>query len=202
MPTLPSEDITDRINSIRLHPRLSVSTAFDVGGFALINIMNNAADTIQGLKNVLSEVFSGSFLLVGVGNAMRGDDAAGPMLVEMLNDTPGIDCLDTGVAPENYCEQIARHGARTVILVDAMDFNGNPGEVRIFSPGEISSPGISTHGISLAPVCEYLKERFDPRIYIIGIQAVTAGFDEKPGAATLNTIDKLARVIKEFNADA
>ena len=48
------------------------------------------------------------------------------------------------MAPENYLEKIVKTQPETVLFIDAINFNGDPGEVRIFNPEEIAAGGLST----------------------------------------------------------
>ncbi len=47
-------------------------------------------------------------VILTVGNSMMGDDGAGPLLAEMMQQNPVADwiVIDGGSAPENYVHQI------------------------------------------------------------------------------------------------
>ena len=69
-------------------------------------------------------------LVVGCGNLLRGDDAAGPVLVRVLADRdlpPGVRLVDGGTAGMDVA--FAMRGARRVILVDASNVGVEPGLV-------------------------------------------------------------------------
>ncbi len=74
--------------------------------------------------------------MVGCGNLIRGDDAAGPVLVRLLADRQlpdGVRLIDGGTAGMDVA--FAMRGARRVIVVDASRIGVEPGTVHRV-PGE------------------------------------------------------------------
>ncbi|MEZ5115901.1 MAG: hydrogenase maturation protease [Candidatus Nanopelagicales bacterium] len=75
-------------------------------------------------------------LVVGCGNLIRGDDAAGPVLVRLLAERgvpAGVRLVDGGTAGMDVA--FAMRGARRVIVVDASRIGVEPGTVHRV-PGE------------------------------------------------------------------
>lgn len=69
-------------------------------------------------------------LVVGCGNLIRGDDAAGPVLVRRLADRgvpPRVRLLDAGTAGMDV--GFAMRGMRRVVVVDASRVGVDPGTV-------------------------------------------------------------------------
>lgn len=122
------------------------------------------------IRDELRGVLTGRVCLLGVGNRLRGDDGAGPALVERLAARTGAVCVDGGSAPENHVEKVARLEPEVVLLADAADFGGAPGDARLFTPGELDGGGLSTHGLSLDLCCRYLAARGVARVLLLGIQ--------------------------------
>ena len=127
-------------------------------------------------------------LIVGVGNLLKGDDAAGIMLMERLKGVITAPFLDCGVAPENYLEKIVSIAPHTVIILDAVDLDQTPGTIRIMKAGEIAQGGISTHSLSLRMFFDYLNTRLEAiNIFLLGIQpqsvALGEGLSEKVNTA-------------------
>jgi hydrogenase 3 maturation protease len=151
--------------------------------------------------NALPGLLEGTVMYVGVGNRMRGDDAAGPLVIDALGKDAGIGCIDAGVAPENYAEWIARETPGTVVIIDSMAFGERAGEIRVFAPEELCEADISTHG-GLRPVCEYLAARGVPRIYIVGVQASGADLGELPCEDVRRAVEVLVNAIKDMREHA
>lgn len=77
-----------------------------------------------------------STVIVGCGNLIRGDDAAGPVLVRQLADRPlpdGVRLIDGGTAGMDVA--FAMRGAQRAIVVDASRVGVEPGTVHRV-PGE------------------------------------------------------------------
>lgn len=68
--------------------------------------------------------------MVGCGNLLRGDDAAGPILVRLLADydlPEGVRLIDGGTAGMDIA--FAMRGAQRVVVVDASSIGVEPGTI-------------------------------------------------------------------------
>ncbi len=112
-------------------------------------------------------------LILCIGNQEGGDDGIGPYIADRLKNQPTSDMvLDCGTTPENYTGIIKRHKPKTLILIDATEMNLSPGEMRIIPKEKLGTMHISTHGIPLSILIQYLEQEV-PRIIFIGIQPKT-----------------------------
>lgn len=76
---------------------------------------------------------------MGCGNLLRGDDAAGPVLVRLLaekNLRPGVRLIDGGTAGMDVA--FAMRGARRVIIIDASAIGVEPGTVHEVPGSELT----------------------------------------------------------------
>ncbi|MFC1624247.1 hydrogenase maturation protease, partial [Candidatus Omnitrophota bacterium] len=85
---------------------------------------------------------------------------------------------DAGVTPENYTGVIRRSKPDIIIIVDAVYFDGAPGEIRLFLGEDLRSGKISTHDVSPKLLIEYLRSSTDAEIYILGIRPRSNKFGE------------------------
>ena len=71
-------------------------------------------------------------LVLGLGNRLMADDAAGPLVIEGLQTTPleNVRLCDGGTAGMNLLPEIEDCDA--IIAVDAARFGAEPGTVRVF----------------------------------------------------------------------
>ncbi len=100
------------------------------------------ADVIELLK----PGSSGPLLVITVGNLLRSDDGVGPYIAEQAKRPKnGIIILDSGERPEDILWQAIEIRPQRVLIIDAADFAGGPGEVRIIPAESIPENPISTH---------------------------------------------------------
>jgi hydrogenase 3 maturation protease len=118
----------------------------------------------------------GRVAIVGVGNRLRGDDAAGPELIRRLESSQlaildsELFLIDVGEVPENFLQKIAGHKPDVILLVDAVNFQRSPGSVEIIELDAVGEQGLSTHHVSLKLAMMYLKEETEADVFILGIQ--------------------------------
>lgn len=145
--------------------------------------------SVQALP-VLGELLARDWLLVGVGNEMRGDDAFGPLLARSLI-REGLPALDAGTAPENVTGAVRARAPSVVVLADAVDFGGLPGEVRLLEPGSLAAGGSTTHDAGLGLLAAFLEAELGCRVVLLACQPARTGFGEPPGPATEQAVDAL-----------
>ncbi len=109
-----------------------------------------------------------------MGNDMRGDDSAGPIVAEKLasivDKNPNIMVINAGTVPENYTGLIRTESPTHIIFIDAVEMNLKPGTLRLVQGHEIANYSISTHAMPLSFMIKYLKSFSDADIILIGIQ--------------------------------
>lgn len=116
-------------------------------------------------------------LLIGVGNPLRGDDAAGRLTAKLIRSR---NCLAFRVIEhdgEGASLMEAWAGAQTVIVVDALSSDLPPGTICRFDAAEKSlQPKLfqdSTHSFGLQEAVELSRalDRLPRHLIIYGIQA-------------------------------
>ncbi|WP_413494185.1 hydrogenase maturation peptidase HycI [Morganella psychrotolerans] len=144
----------------------------------------------------MSEITAKNVMLA-VGNSMMGDDAAGPMLYDLMQENPvdGWIAINGGSAPENVAHQVRALKPERLLIVDAADIGLNPGEIRIIDPDDIAEMFImSTHNLPLNFLIDQLKEDIDEVIFL-GIQPDLVAFympvNEKVTIAVQQVYDAL-----------
>lgn len=135
--------------------------------------------TTQLVSDIRGRV-RGKVAVVGIGNPLRGDDGLGPKLIELLREKgTGATLFDCGTTPENYIFPILSSLCETVILVDAADFQGAPGQIKILELGAVSMASFSTHNPSPRLFTDLLKTGNENlNIFVISIQPKTVAFGE------------------------
>ncbi|MFQ3295771.1 MAG: hydrogenase maturation protease [Halobacteriales archaeon] len=145
--------------------------------------------------------------VVALGNPLRGDDGLGVRLLEALReqDLPDdVDLYDAGTGGMRVIHKLA--DVDDVILIDVVQFDGDPGEFVWFSPDEVESirEEGSSHDPNLFEAIE-LSRRLDEapdRIRCLGVEpddlSVGEGLSEPVEAAMPTLLDSLETKIDEL----
>lgn len=111
------------------------------------------------LTEWLEQRRDGVAAVVGVGNRLRRDDAAGSCVAERLSAAGCKPVFDAETVPENYLGALLAVAPAVVLFVDAADHGGAPGECRLASVDELAPRLASTHAPSLALLAGLLERR-------------------------------------------
>ena len=141
---------------------------------------------------------SGRVVLFGIGNRMKGDDGVGSFVVERLANRLDATCVDGGVAPENHLEKVAAEQPDTILLIDAVDFDGTPGEIRILQPSDLTKLAVSTHAMSLNMVADYLMARGCGCVLLAAIQPSGMKLGQELSPHTKAAADRLESILREL----
>jgi len=143
----------------------------------------------------LTDVLKGGVCILCVGNIDRGDDGIGPRLAEKIKGKTPYEVIDAGVSPENWTGVITRLKPDTIIIVDAVHFEGRPGDVKIFAGEDLRSGKVSTHDVSPKLVIEYLKESINADIYVLGIKPGSVELSDHMSPGVKTSLDNLAQIL-------
>ncbi|WP_376964862.1 hydrogenase maturation peptidase HycI [Azospirillum sp. A26] len=113
-----------------------------------------------------------------VGNVLRGDDGAGPLLAQLLDEqpAPGWIVVDGEDVPENHTHHIRALAPHRVLIVDAAEMELPPGEVRLIEQDSVAEQFmVTTHAIPLNFLIDSLRETV-PEILFLGIQPQDTSF--------------------------
>ncbi len=147
----------------------------------------------------------GGTIVLGIGNRLGSDDAAGTCVVDMLNQrrhraktlpSTEITAIDAGTAPESYTSVIRQHQPDLLILVDAADMGLPPGTLRTIPPEKISVLSFSTHYMPLSMFISYVEE-FCGNVLLIGVQPEQTETGRGISKAVRKSVKKLAEAILE-----
>jgi len=143
--------------------------------------------------------FEKPVLFVGIGNRDSGDDAIGPEIIKMIKEAKlPLNAIDCGMMPENYFKDIASYRPKTVVFIDAVAMNKAPGTLDLFESDKIESFSVSTHGISLGMIAEYLKAELKTKVYLLGIQPKSIKQGDMISEEVTKTVSKLINTLKEL----
>jgi hydrogenase maturation protease len=142
-------------------------------------------------------------LVIGFGNRRRGDDAAGPLALELLRgmalhgvtleefDGDGMALLD------RWC------GIDSVVVIDAVQSGRRPGEVIALSSEQIedanSFRSASTHGLGLMEAVRLGRTLglLPHRLWIVGVEGVCFEVGTEASQAVRRGAREAARLVAE-----
>ena len=153
----------------------------------------------QQLFKQLSKLCGSSTVIVCIGNILKGDDGAGPLVCErLMRAKVSAGLIDAGTVPENYIQTIIKKTPRTLLVIDAIDFGAEAGTIRIFEPGQLNSHVISTHTLSPRLFVDIICRSVQVDVYFVGIQPAQTQLGESISAAVSMAIEQLSGVLAEI----
>ena len=157
--------------------------------------MKSSKDSVRtSLRSNIKDRIRGNVAIAAMGNILRGDDALGPKLIELLKARRvKASLFDCGTAPENYIFPILSTSCDTVILVDAADLGLKPGEIKAFNLDEIRNVSFSTHNPSPRLFTDLLMTgKDDLNIFVVSVQPKTTRLGDGLSKEVLLGLDLLA----------
>lgn len=145
-------------------------------------------------------------LIVGCGNLLRGDDAAGPVAIRRLWDAglpPDVRCADGGTGGMDVAFQM--RGVPLVVLIDACS-TGSPAGSIFELPGQeveqLPPPtGIHLHSFrwdhALAFARWLLKDEHPQQVSVFLIEAAQTGWGEGLSPAVDAAVNRVVTLLLE-----
>ncbi|MCD6189096.1 MAG: hydrogenase 3 maturation endopeptidase HyCI [Thermococcus sp.] len=154
----------------------------------------------------LEEFFKGAKKVVvcGIGNDVRGDDAFGVYVVGMLKErvsNPKVVFLNCGEMPESYAGKIIRENPSHVVFVDAVHFEGKPGEIVLADPEGTLGEAFSTHKMPLKLLVSYLKQNVNAKFILIGAQPKQTGLFVEMSKELRESAERLVSILERILAE-
>lgn len=158
----------------------------------------------QNLHQKLSKYLAvGSRVAVmGIGQELCGDDAAGiiavRMLQQLLQSSDQWFVIDAGSCPENYTGMLRRIRPDKLILIDAAHLTTEPGSIHVLDWRTSSGISASTHTLPLKLLCSYLSQAIGCEILLIVIQAGNTNFGMKISDTVEDSAQNVAWMLAQF----
>jgi hydrogenase 3 maturation protease len=138
-------------------------------------------------------------LILGIGNTLKGDDGAGPLVCEQIGRMGvSVELIDAGTVPENYIQPIIKKAPENLLIVDAVDFGAPPGAIRVFRPEQLGAHAFSTHTLSPHLFVEMVRRGAQVQVHFIGIQPARTEFGCTVCSQVAEAIQQLCRTLAEI----
>jgi len=157
-------------------------------------------------------------VVIGVGNALVGDDAVGLRMLDVMERRaaadpsvfpPRIRFVDGGTVGLDLLR--VAEGARAILLLDAVDIGMTPGEVVVLAGDAITTagargPGGPTGGLGEVLALARLMDWFAGPVALVGVQVGEMAFSPRltpdVEAALPVAVEVACQTLVELDADA
>lgn len=144
--------------------------------------------------------------IVGIGNELNGDDAAGVLAARALmraqpGEAPlraGVLVIDGGPAPESFTGPLRRFAPALVILIDAAEMGAAPGTARVFDWQDAAGLSASTHTMPPSMLAKFLMLELGCRVALVGIQPQRLDFDAPLSEPVREAVEQVAARLRQF----
>jgi hydrogenase maturation protease len=152
-------------------------------------------------RRQLSCKLRGRGVMVALGDRDAGDDAAGPVLVDVLRDRTDLVLLDAGSYPQNYLGVIARQNPDSVIFVDGAELGLSPGDIRILGIHDVTDLGAGSHGFPLTVLMSQTTLMTHADVCLLAIQVATLQRGAALSKPVASAVREIARFISAMHPD-
>jgi hydrogenase 3 maturation protease len=143
--------------------------------------------------------------IVGIGNEMRGDDAAGMLVVRTLNlrvvNLEHLRIIEGGHAPENATGDLRKFSPDLVLLIDAADMGNEAGSIALIPMEEIDGMSANTHSLPLSMLARYLTLELNCEVALLGIQPKSVEMGEPVCGEVNQAVSDIAEEISTLWSD-
>lgn len=146
----------------------------------------------------IQKFLKGKVTIIGMGNPLKGDDNAGNIIVKKLMEIVKSDKVNFLVVEEgieNFIGKIEKLKSNNIIIVDAVNFKGKIGEIRIFYPDQLMKNSTTTHSFSLPDLLSIYNFK---KCLIIGIQPGNLSFGTEISKEVKESIDKIVLLLAKY----
>jgi hydrogenase 3 maturation protease len=135
---------------------------------------------------------------MGIGNPLRSDDAVGELIIMELKKLifqKKVITIGCETVPENYLQTVEEEDPSHLLLIDAVDAGIQPGSIIFKEVREKEEITVSTHTIPLGIIANFIKNTFNVKIMLLGIQIADLNFREGLSNPLIGIPKKAAKML-------
>lgn len=177
------------------------------------------ANDLSRLHALLSKSDVLRVAILGIGNELNGDDAAGPLAARALiswaernkgmaaNPMPPqpagvfqndrLHIIDAGPSPESFSGPLRRFKPHLIILIDAAELHELPGVVQLFDWQQTVGLSASTHSMPPTMLAKFLVSELRCQVVLVGIQPKGLDFDTAVSPETKRAVRNVVATIRK-----
>jgi hydrogenase 3 maturation protease len=151
-------------------------------------------ETLQLLEGLTGET-NPRISILGIGNELHGDDAAGMAIVRALAPLAHerLQIVAGAHAPENCLGTICNFNPDLVLLIDAVDMGNSPGTIAWLDWQATSGISASTHTMPPYMLGKYLQAMAGCHVALIGIQPASMQMGTGLSSPAQQAVDEVGR---------
>jgi hydrogenase maturation protease HycI len=149
----------------------------------------------MNFEEQLAAGLEGVVVVMGIGNPLRGDDAAGSLAARRILGSQGVCVIDAQDVPENYLLQVVNQHPDTIVLIDSVDLHSAPGSVAFLDRDQLAEYWPSTHRMPIRMLMEILDQETHARVIGIGIQPAHTEFLNPVSDAVAESLARVADIL-------
>ena len=155
----------------------------------------------DSLRKVVENIRGGKTIaIVGLGNVLRRDDGIGvyvaSKLKNLLRNVSGVEVILAEDRVDYAAKELEELKPGLIIVIDAMEFHGKPGEVRVVRLEDVEEPYAYTHRIPMKTI--FKLTGIEVPTYVLGIQVVSREFGEGLSEEVKAAGDELAEFLTKI----
>lgn len=135
--------------------------------------------------------------ILGIGNSQRGDDGAGPNLIQRLNGKLRVALIDAGEVPENHLNPIKAANPQFILVVDCIQMGAQPGDVALLDVEHLSDLCGTTHNPGLGVFVRVVQKTTGADVAILAIQPEQIEYGEGFSARVEKTLNYLESILQQ-----
>ncbi|RLG86736.1 MAG: hydrogenase 3 maturation endopeptidase HyCI [Thermoprotei archaeon] len=158
---------------------------------------------MREFREVLSRIIKDrKVVIIGLGHPLRGDDFIGSYIAKKLQQlikSSNILIINAETVPELYTDVVREFKPDILLIIDAVDFGGKPGEMifsRLCDLEMVERNGLS-HALPLHLVLRLMNIEED-QVYILGIQPGNITVGNSMSQEVLKRAEVIVKIIRDI----
>jgi hydrogenase 3 maturation protease len=145
--------------------------------------------------------------VLGIGNELWGDDAAGSRAARLIQQPLSLKApnhflmIDAGPVPENFSGVLRRFQPHYVLMMDAVRASGNPGRIRWIEFADLDGVSALTHGMPLSVLGQFLESELGALSGLLGIEGENFELGSRLSSTVNRSVNLAARDIRKLIQD-
>lgn len=140
-------------------------------------------------------------VLLGIGQPEHGDDGVGPFLAARIGIHRNLIALICEELPENHTAAVTELEPDVVLLLDAVDFKGQPGQVVLLRADQLGPVHGTAHHASLQPLMFYLAAETGAQVRLLGVQPAATMAGTGLSQNVQETVEMLQALLSRVTTD-